>query len=446
MRKSLVALTTLLILGSAAPLWGGTVYVPYAVNRTVRGHMFTTEIRVHNDDNEAHTLTYLFIPVGKNGVNFDRSTEPVEVIVPGHVTIPLVDLVPDGERGMVEINADPEIAVTARLIGSRDGGATKNVGVEIPAVTSSSTIPPGKAAIIQGLNRTAGRAVTDLYIATLSIERTQCAVEVRKRGGAEVIEQVLSLAPLSLTPFYDVLGLLAIDNASDMSVAITCDRIARPFAVTHDLETAELLFIPPSATGSSSLNPFPTSSCPTGALFSRPGVFHVPTPGNPSARYDINLPGRQTFSKITLDMEFTHGGWNRRSSDNHSVFWLNRDDVWRSNLVGYFNLFGPNRNFGKLISNLNLPAAVVRSVQQNASFQEGETYVVHYDYDTRSRVVELVMSVKGGQEMIRLQDTPTVSSLAADHFYVVFGHVETGHGPEVTTFGWAYSDLCIQVE
>lgn len=444
MRKSLAALTTLLIVGSAAPLFAGTVYVPYAINRTIRGHQFTTEIRVHNDDGESHRLTYLFIPVGKNGVNFDRTTEPVEVVVPGHVTT-MLELVPDGERGMIEIAADPEISVTARLIGSRDGGTTKTFGVEIPAVTSASAISPGRTAVLQGVNRT-DRAVSDFYIATLSIERTQCAVEVRKRGGGEVIEQVLSLAPLSLTPYFDVLGLLGIDNASDMSLAVTCDRLARPFAVTHDLETAEVLFIPPSANGSSSLDPFPTSDCPPGALLSKPGVFHVPAPGNLTARFDINFPGTQSFSKVTLDMEFTHGGWDPRSGDNHSVFWLNRNDKWRSNLVGYFNLFGPNKNFGKLITNLNLPGGVVRSVQQNADFQEGETYVVHYEYDAAGRIVELVMSVKGGQELFRLRDTPTVNSVSAENFYVVFGHTPTGHGPEVPTIGWAYANLCIQVE
>lgn len=447
MRKSLVALTSLLILATAVPLWGGTVYVPSAVNRSLRGHMVTTEIRVYNDDDAAHSLTYLFIEAGKDGTDINRETEPIEVTIPGHVTTTLEGVVPEGQLGLVEINAEPEIAVAARLIGSRDGGETQNFGVEIPVITSVNAIAPGKTAIIQGLNRLDGRVLSDFFIANLSIERAVCAAEVRKRGGAEVVDQVLSLRPLGVTPFYDVLALLGIDNASDVSIAVTCDQLAHPFAVAQELQTAEMLFIPPSGTGSSSLDPFPSSSCPPDALLRLDGTFHVPQNRNESAVYLVPTTPGQSYDRIILTMEFTHGGWHPRSADNHSVFWLNRTSQWSGNVFGYLNLFGPNKNIAKNITNVDEPRGVVNAVQQGAKFEDGETYTVSYVYDAAAGYIEVVISIKGGPELVRMQDRPTVNRIVTDdNFMLVFGHSTNGNGPEVQTYGWKYSNLCFQLE
>lgn len=447
MRKSLVALTALMLLGPVAPLWGGTIYVPYAVNKTVRGHQFTTEIRVHNDDTSSHKLTYLFIPAGKNGTNFDRASEPIEITVKGHVTEVLDDLVPDGERGMLEISADPEIAVTARLIGSADKGETKTFGVEIPVITSTNVITPGRTAILQGLRRSEDRVVSDFFIANLSIERTQCAVEVRKRGGAEVVEEVLSLAPLSLSAFYDVLGLIDVENASDIMIAVTCDQLTRPFAVKQDLATAELLFIPPSGTGNSSLDPFPSNECPPDALLQLDGTFHVPQPRSERATYFAPTTPGQSYNRLIVTMEFTHGGWHRISSANHAVFWLNRTSQWSGNVFGYLNLFGPKKNNAKNLTNVDLPRGVVAAVTQGAVFDQGETYVVHYTYDAAANFIETVISEKGGAELVRMTDRTTVRKIVTDdNFMVVFGHSANEHGLELPTYGWEYANFCLRLE
>ena len=149
MRKSLFALLTLMLLGAAQPLWGGTVYVPYAVNKTIRGSELVTEVRIHNDSGQKRGLTYLFIPVGTDGVEgFDREIDPVALSFPPHTTTRLADLVPAGENGVLEIVADDEIAVTARLIGTVGDGAP-TFGVELPVVTSTNALSPGKTAIVQ---------------------------------------------------------------------------------------------------------------------------------------------------------------------------------------------------------------------------------------------------------------------------------------------------------
>lgn len=445
MRKSLfLTLLVLTILGASQPLWGGTVY-SYAVNQIVDGSRFTTQIRLTNDDNAPHSVFYLFIPAAMNGANIDRE-EAIEIVMPPRTTRRFDDLVPEGRHGMLELKADDEIAVTARITGTPKDGE-KSFGTELPVTDSINAIVPGKTAILQGMTRTAGLTESDFYIKNLSLERAVCAVEVRRPGGVLVVQQTLNIVPLGLTFFRDVLSTLGIENIGETSFAVTCDQLARPFGLVRRIPTAEVLFIPPSGTGRSTLDPFPSSNCPDDALINMPGTVHIPTSNNERATIVAPTTPGESFSRILLDMEFTHGGWNRVSSGNHSVLWLQRTSKWKGNLFGYLNLFGPRKNYVKLQTNVNLPRSVINVMQQGAIFEEGQTYVLSYVYDAAANFIEAVITVKGGEEVVRMTDRPSVNQVVTDtSFQVVFGHTSHEAGPEVTTYGWTYSNLCVQLE
>ncbi len=446
MKKTLIALILLMLLGAAQPLWGGTVYV-YAVNKVIRGNTYETDIRAHNDSGESAELTYLFIPSGTNGVTgFDREVDPIKVTVRPHKTVKFVDWVPAGERGVLEISADESIVVTARLIGTPgDGG--KEFGTELPVVTSRSAVLPGRTAILNGLARSDGRVVPDLFLLNLSLNRNTCAIEVFKRGGTLALEQTLNVAPLSLNQFLDVLSLVNLDNASDVSIAVTCDQLIFPFAITQNLETAEQLYTTPAGGGSSTLNPFPSNQCPADALLRLDDTFHIASRGNERATFIIPTTPGEIYSRLTLTMEFTTGPWNRPSSWNHSIFWLQRTSQWAGNLFGYLNAFGPSRNTLKNASNVDLPRGVINAVEQGAVLSEGRTYVVNFTYDAAARFIETVVSVKGGAEIARMEDTSTVNRIRTkENFQLVFGHDAHELGREVATLGWRYSNVCLQLE
>lgn len=446
MKKGYLAWFFLSTLAVTQPLWGGTVYIPLALDVKVDGNRFTTEIRFQNDGGKPATVRYLFIPAQKDGTKYDRETEMTEVVVPGRSTTMLDDVVPRGKRGMMEISADEKTSVTARLIGRTPQGV-ETFGVEVPAVTSRRAVTPGQTTVLPGLARTDGVVVSDFYLLNLSIERSLCAIEVFKRGGTMVTEQSLSVPPLSVFPYGDVLSLLGLTNAADTSIAVTCDELSHPFATVHKLETAEMLYVPPAGGGSSKLDPFPVNTCPEDALINLEGTVHVSTRDNVRAFvFGDTTPGT-VYSRIQLTMEFTHGGWHQRSGDNHNVFWLNRTNQWRRNVFGYLNLWGPNRNFAKLTTNVSLPAAVVQTVQKGAVFQEGVTYSVSHVYDTGANFIETVVTVKGGEEVVRLVDKPTVNKIVAeDRIMVGFGHGADEEGPEVITVGWTYSNVCVTLE
>ncbi len=446
MKKGYLAWYVLSFLAVTQPLWGGTVYIPLALDVKVDDNRFITEIRFQNDSGKAANVRYLFIPAQKDGTRYDRATEMTELTIPGRSTTMLDDIVPRGRRGMMEISAEEVVSVTARLIGRPPNGV-ETFGVELPVITSRNAVTPGRTTVLPGLSRVDGDVVSDFFLLNLSIKRSRCAIEVFKRGGTTVAEQTISVPPLSVFPYGDVLALLGLTNAADTSIAVTCDELSHPFATVHRLATAELLYVPPAGGGSSALDPFPTNTCPDDALINLEGTLHVATRGNERGIFFADTTPGVVYSRISLTMEFTHGGWHQRSADNHNVFWLNRTDQWRANVFGYLNLWGPKRNFAKLTTNVNLPSAAVQTVQKGGVFQEGVTYVVDYVYDTGANFIETVVSVKGGEEVVRMQDRPTVKKIVAeDRFMVVFGHGSHEEGPEVPTFGWQYANLCVVLE
>ena len=443
MKKALLALCLLVF--AAAPAWSGTVYVTLAVNDDVEGSSYLTEVRFHNDSSESATASYLFLPEAMDGTVADRENGFTEIEINGRTTMALDDLVPVGARGILEIRADETVAINARLKGTAPDG-TAFAGVEIPVVTSDNAIEPGDTALLSGLRRRVDSARTDFYLLNLAIEPANCAVEVLRRGGARITEVMLSMPALSTSPFLDTLGLLGEVNTGDATIAVTCDQLTYPFATINDLETAHVIYVTPSGKGTSTLDPFPEFECPADALINEPGTFHAPTDGNERRTFMIDSEAGQ-FEELQLTMEFTMGGWDRNSSGNHAIFWLNRTPVWRSNVFAYFNAFGPNRNELKYFTNVGLPQGEEKTDSSRTELKEGKTYTVEFLYSTSSRLAEVVVSLKGGAQVARTELVPTVRNIqSTGEWMLVFGHSTDEAGKEVPTYGWRYSNLCMTLK
>lgn len=447
MRKSFIVLISLFFIGAAQPLLAGTVYVPMAGDLvTAEGHIITTQVLFHNTSGQPQSYSAVFIPATSDGTLVDRES-PEEFTVTQRATEVRDDLAPAGVFGLLEITTDDEITVTARLVSIAADGEQK-IGANVPVINSRSAIAAGGTGVVQGLDRIDGQMVSDFFMLNLSIERSECNVDVRRRDGFRIFEQTVSLPPLSLFPFEDVLSLLGVMNTTDVSVAVSCDTLSHPYGLSRRVDTGEIRFVPPSPKGAASIDLFPTSDCPEDALFQLPGDFHIPSPQNERATFFVDTTPGEVFSRLILTMEFTMGDWNRGDpSGNHAVFWLNRTPQWASNLFGYVNLFGPRKNFAKMQTNVGLPRGVIEAVQQGANFEPGLTYTVRYTYDTEQNFIEAIFTQKGGGEVVRLNDIPTVNRIVTDNnFMLAFGHTSHEEGPEVTTFGWRYSNLCFRLE
>lgn len=448
MKLVLRCLILVAIILSAGPVLAGTVYVPLATDVELDGNRLATEIRVLNTSPTAfRSFRYYVIPEGTDGT--DRPEGPVGELVQlaPRTSFLLRDLVADGESAMVEISADDEIHVSSRLISDDVSGAPL-LGHEMPVVSSENVVPADGSAALQGWARTATDLRTDFHLMILSESSATCSARVFGPDG-EILAAGVTFGqqPTSLRTFPDVLSLLQVVERDEISAIFSCDQPFYPFSVTSSRLTGELLLMVPSASGRSALTPPGDREDPEpGAMvFERPGVFHRPTVGNESRRFDIPFPGNPTFSRIVLEMDFTHGGWAPDPTDNHGIFWINRGDRWRSNNFGYFNAFGPGTNQVRLATNANLPATVVQGRSVSAFLAPGTTYRVRFEYDTVADFYESTI-FRDGEVLATVRDEPTVNQIRTvdENWYLVFGHnVETA-GSEVPTYGWTYSNLRVQ--
>ncbi len=454
--RRLHCLTVLLLAAAlAAPAWSGTVYAPLIVDRDVDGNRFTTEVRATNGSAEVQTLSYLYIDAQADGTLPDRSLESVTVEILPHATVVLTELVPAGSVGFLEVTTGDEVAVSSRLVGTSVEGE-KRFGTDIPVISSANMVPAKGSVILQGWSKDGSQEVTDFFLLNLSHVQNVCDVSIHRRSGTLVIQQTLTLPPLGLRPYPDILGLLGFDKKGEIRARVTCDRRFHAYAVIADLTTAELIYAPPSAFGSSTLSPpsqgpRPDVACPPGAWFERAGAFHRPKVHQEVRFFELPLAAGR-YARITVDLDVTPGNWARPADGNHNVFWLHRSTRWAGNVFGYVNIFGPDKDFAKISSNADLPSQNIWAFTKSTTFSKGEKYHVRYTFDADLRRMEAVFTTKTGTpqetEVARVEGTAPTGRIVADgdSFFIYFGHPTGLDGPEVPTYGWLYSNLCVQIE
>jgi hypothetical protein len=181
-------------------------------------------------------------------------------------------------------------------------------------------------------------------------------------------------------------------------------------------------------------------------LIDQPGQFHAPAVGHELFRRVVEtVPGEQ-LRALHLTMDFTFGGWNPCADCIHSVFWLQRTAGWPGNVFGYLNLFGPNKNLAKNLTNADLPPG--ETVFKTAKFfpAVGETYSVDYTY-VAGGAITTIISNAADHELARIVDhasAPTITT--STDWQLVVGHEPTTAGREVPTYGWHYENLCFWVD
>jgi hypothetical protein len=180
------------------------------------------------------------------------------------------------------------------------------------------------------------------------------------------------------------------------------------------------------------------------------GVFHSPTPENFKKRFNLPVTAGQEFTRICIALDVTIGSWylndEGKIDGNHSIFWLHRDKRWAGNLLGYVNIFGPEKNFLKMSTNIDLPKGKMHANKKNAVFQENQTYHFEYIYDTQEGIYKTVVQHKR-KIFVQVQDSTTVEKIISKEpgFFLVFGHSDDEAGPEVPTIGWKYANLVVKI-
>lgn len=450
----------LLVALTALPAFAGTVYVPILSQNGFDGAEYATRVWLTNEGNGPLTVETLLLPMNTNGIKGreDGGGGGDEVTVRAGRTVVLVV---DGGPGLLEItstgDAAGQLAINAELRQTGINGAAV-AHASPPVIGSQNVVEAGGTLTLQGMRRSLAGVLSNLLLANLGHEDSQCTAKVFHAAGVQISgTALLSLKALSQVQFTDSLGLLGVEQALDVRAQISCDQPFYAYLAHYENETGEVVFIQPSIRGDSSLAPpgAEEPSAPGAILFTRGGNFHTPSPANPSAIFNIPVPGDKAYKNVVVDFDFLHAGWyGQDPSGLHSLVWLHRGACcwpqWAGNITVFANAHGPGKNQIKMISNMDQPRFAEKSRgEARYGLQAGQRYHAHFEYDTSRGVAYLEIS-QGGNQVVHMTMPTTVSRLEADAsnaWMIYFGHENaygTGHGAERPTYGWKYDNLRVE--
>lgn len=444
---------------AAVPAFAGTVYVPILSENGSDDTSYVTRVWLTNQGQSAQAVEYLLLANDTDGTKRSGSSKkPSKVTVqPGGTSVLEIESGP----GMLEITAvgakPADLAISAEVRNTSQVGGKETHSV-VPVLSSENVSGAGDTLVLQGLRRTSG-VFTNLILVNLGHAETQCSVKAFRAGGQQIASTaLLSLKALTQVQFPDALRLLGETQAKDVYSQIECDQPFFAYLTVYEVATGEVLALEPSARGDSGLAPpgkEEPPSVPGAILFTQKGTFHVPTPDNPSAIFNIPVPSDRTFSNVTVDLDIFVAGWyDKDPAGLHSLFWLHRGACcwpkWARNITGFANAFGPNASRVRVVSNMDLPQFAEKAKgERQVALHPGQSYHLRFEYDTKQRSSFLRIT-QGGSEVAHMTMPTTTSNLKADAteaWMIYFGHENqffTQLGAERPTYGWRYENLRVE--
>ena len=454
-KRTLVCSLTALSFGLAvAPSMAGTVYVPIPKAADGDGSTQAVEIWVSNTGATQRPFTTTFLKADSDGTNRDGTTPPTNRI-PGGRLFFISNAGSNGEAGLLEVDATPELHVEARLKSVAPGGALAFSSV--PIITSDNLFQGGGTATLLGLSRDGASGHTDLAVVNLGQQATQCQVKLFRSNATQIGgTSVVTLKPLSTRLFDDALGLVGEQQAADVRAQVSCEAPFYAFATLFNPQHSQLTFVTPAVNGTSALTvpgkPGGGDPADPGALlYELPGLIHEPTQGNEARDFTIPLAEEVVLKKLVVDLDFVPGPWNTsKVPGNHALVWIYRGK-YRSGTIVNVNAFGPGKFVIKMNQNVDLPPGHVTAKEAPLTLEQGQLYHLRYEYNaeinkitfevSRNGAVLAAATMDGTAKNGRLRIPPTSDSELKVHF----GHMRGQEGPEIPSYRWKYSNLRVQL-
>lgn len=442
------------MLGAAGAAFAGAVYVPVPSPISSVGSTHTVQIWITNTGAAQRPYTATLLTEDSDGTQRPAAPPPGTPIAAGRTTLVGGVGIP-GKVNLLEISASSTMSIEARLVSTPPTGQGSAVS-PLPLISSDNLFDAGKTAVLLGLRRdTSHGDVSSLGIVNLGRQGSQCQVKLFRADGSQVgATATLSFKPLSLRYFEDAFGLLGEQQVADARAEVSCTQPFYAYAAQFVGSSSQLLFVLPSASGDSTL----TGSGDDGSqgppstsgsfIFTASGLFHTPTVGNEKKTFNITLPSAMVARSVIVDMDFVPGPWNRaKVPGNHALLWLYRGK-FRGNTIANVNAFSPPKTSLKSAQNINLPPGNTTQDEQGVSWVQGQTYHLKYTYDAQRGTVTTVLS-SGGSTLKTLSFPGTapggVLEIPATGLTAEFGHYPNQDGPEVSSYGWHYSNLRIEI-
>lgn len=285
---------------SVAPAFAGSVYVPFASNRSIDGTTYQTKVWVTNTGTAARRFDVRFI--GQNVDGTQGADITTQLNLPGGGTLLLGSVAPSGSLGMVEVSGAPQLVVNARIDAIGPGGAILST-TNVPAIGAGNVIKGGSTAHIQGLELTNRGTLSDLGIINLSNAAAQCTIKAWRPNGAQISQtSVVALQPLSVRHFENVLNVLGEQSVSDTRVEVSCDKQFFPYSVVFKPGGPETAFVTSSFALDTNLVSG-VGNAPGTVVFEVPGVYLDAKPGDSFKQFDIPVVEGVRYKRATVEFD-----------------------------------------------------------------------------------------------------------------------------------------------
>jgi hypothetical protein len=440
--KKRFACVALSALALAAPAAAERIYVPVLGTAAADGSVLATRVRIANADGvEAPVAARFRDASGAAGLETERA---LKAQPDGRF---LTDLSPAGRTGLITLEADSALAVSASM-ASRAG-----VDVDVPAFTDAETYSAGVDVPLDQLPRP--RALRSLLVgaANLSDQTASCQATLFARDGSRSAEIQFEVPAMSLVRKD---GLAAAGRGRVASARVTCDQSFYPFGVAADAGGRSIITkgIGPNGTCTMFLNLVRQQLSGNYVAETVAGsIFHDATKANPKGILCIKAPGELKIASAKFEWNVTAGPWSPRDRSgvhNLGYFFLDR---YRSGTVGNVNILGPNKSILKFIQNVNMPAGSNTNAKTSYAMQTGVVYHNVYTYDAVSKLATMQLFVNGlevakiskdakpGNNQTLIVKPFGQGNLAGLALIAEFGNYLGQHHPEEATVGWKYSSF-----
>jgi hypothetical protein len=436
--KKRFACVALSALALAAPAAAERIYVPVLGTTAADGSVLATRVRIGNADGVEAPVAARFRDA--SGVPSQETERAVTARPASRV---LADLSPAGRTGLITLEADSALEVSAWM-ANRSGG-----DFEVPAFTDAEAYSAGVDVQLDEMPRP--RAVRSLFVgaANLSDKTASCQATLFTRDGSRSAEIQFEVPAMSLARKN---GLASANRGRVSSVRVTCDQSFYPFAVAADTSGRSIVTkgVGPNGACTSYLN---LNRQPTGYYVaeSQPIIFHTATKADPKGILCIKAPSELKIAKATFEWDVIPGPWSTRDRSglhNLGYFFLDR---YRGGTVGNVNVAGPNKSFVKFMQNVGMPAGTNTNNKVSYVMQPGVTYHQIYTFDAVNKMATLQLFLNGIQVVKVTKDAKPGNNQALIvrpfgqggqaglAMVAEFGNYTGQHHPEEASLGWKYA-------
>ncbi len=369
----------------AAPATAERFYVPVLGTTAADGTALATKVWVANADGVEQPVAAQFREALRGDVVGD---ERVAAGAGGQL---LTDLAPAEKAGLIVLEADPDLSISAWTVGR----GAKAVA-EVPVFVDREVYEAHMDVSLGDMPR--GRAAASLLVgaANLSEQTAFCSATLYDRNGGRLSEVPFEVAPMSLAR-EKVAGRAA-------EVRVTCNQSFYPFAVAADKSGLQPTF----ATGIGPNGPCDYTQTLVKQLngdyyLEQLGPFHLGSRANPKGIICVKATQELRVAKAIYDWDVTVGPWSKRDKaglHNMAYYFLDR---YRSGIVGNVNAAGPNKSIVKFMQNLGMAKGTNTNAKVGLELAQGQTYHFTYTFDAANKLATLQVFNNSGVELQEVQ-------------------------------------------